>query len=167
MIELRERRLDVVDEQTIEAILVVLGEAQRLVGRRVGEALVRLAHRHPRERRPRRRCVRPSTCTAAPGDARDELLGVAHDRVDPRVRAIELEDRELGVVALAELARAERARDLEDARVPVGEQALHLVLGRRAQEAAAPAPRCRSTSNASRWRSSPGEGMAIGVSTSR
>src|SRR5262249_35315663 len=66
----------------------------------------------------------------------DERLGVGGDRVERVPRAIPLEHRELALVVRAVLAGAEAAARLIDALDPAGEQALHLVLGRRDEPAA-------------------------------
>ena len=97
----------------------------------------RSARRRRRPRGARRAAVTSTTRspsrTAPPVTAGDELLGVAHHVLDARARAVPLQHRELGVVTSADLAPTKARRDLVDARQPLGEEALHLVLRRRAQ----------------------------------
>ena len=72
-----------------------------------------------------------------------ELLGVAHDLLDPGEGAVPLEHRELGVVTIADFPAAKDVRNLELSRHAGDEQTFHLVLGRRDQIAAARPPRRR------------------------
>jgi hypothetical protein len=75
----------------------------------------------------------------AAGHRGDELLGVAHHLGHVGAGSIPFEHRELGVVARAELAPTEARGDLVDAAPARREQALHLVLRRRAEPARRPA----------------------------
>jgi hypothetical protein len=59
-----------------------------------------------------------------------ELLGVAHDVIDLRARAVPFEHRELGVVMRSALALAKARCELIDMRIALRQEALHLVLGR-------------------------------------
>ena len=85
----------------------------------------------------------------------------------PACGAVELEDRELGVVALAELARAEGARDLEDAPVPAARRRFIWYSGDVLREARRLAPHRRDRLERIEVKIEPGEGIASGVSTSR
>ena len=69
----------------------------------------------------------------------DQALDVRHQRMMVVAHAVPLDHRELGVVPAAALAVAIDLADLPDVAAARGEQALHRVLGRGLQEAAASA----------------------------
>ena len=74
----------------------------------------------------RRRRRRAAQC---PRRIRDQLLQVGHDRRGRAGRCVELEQGELRVVRARDLAVAEYARELPDAREAARQQSLHRVLG--------------------------------------
>ena len=116
------------------SLFIVRGRVQRRLRRPAGESFEGRAHGDPREGRPH---VDDAVADpdGAPGCGGHELLRVPHHVVDAGVRPVPLQHRELGVVPAPDLAAAETPDDLVDALPAVGQEALHLVLGRRDEPA--------------------------------
>ena len=71
-------------------------------------------------------------------ETRDKLFDKIHLLVISRLRAVPLDDRELGVVQLADLAAAKGVRDLKDCGRSRSEQPFHREFGRRLQKQLVP-----------------------------
>ena len=85
----------------------------------------RLAHREPLVGAARERIRRAERV----GGRGQHVLQVGHHRPVVGLRAVELEEGELGVVVTADLAVPEDLADLEDGARALGEEPLHRVLG--------------------------------------